>query len=660
MIRRAALILCLALAVARAEPAAWAVKDARFRVSIRLKEAALFPDAGVAIEVPEFGQTRPDLGDVALVGADGRLVPIAFLWRGAGDRILLLAKALAAGEEYFLYFGGNRQASPAWQPTVSLLLETRRLPPGVGFDSWPMLEEGWRHGRDADGVGFTQAIKHGSNPFGESLGFMSHYSGYLHTAGLKRLFLYTLSSDASFVLVDETFAFGWPGRHSPDANAETVRGKDVPCPNDWTKIDYYQAKDGDGNPPAMVLGWRRDGKLEAIPSREWMHPGTTSAGTIEEARGLPVPLVSVKVHSYIGYGGHWYFDTECSLPPGQTGQWAFDDGATFSGASCRRVIPGPERRMVTVTLSRGNDGVRRITFPNDVRMANVNDPADPAWYVGLLRNETPSPVSPCLERDFLFLRDFGDAETAGRFAGAWLRENISPKKPLWIDAETAWLRYVAESDPRRALAELHGLSPETQRDCAAWLDPLEMEALVFNGGSPERIRQISLKNIGTPLERIADIRLGDLERLAGDYDKAAAHYLALQMKEEIRKLPAEDRAYSMTISGMLESGDRGAAERKLGEWEFRHPSAKLDTDFLLLRARTLILFGRWKEALQELDSFEKMQADSPYEIDAEFYRARVLFETGRKPEARKIWTDLAKNYPRNGLAGASREWAAKP
>ncbi len=670
----AAVAAWLPLTGGAAEPAAWAIKDAPFRAVLRLRQPPLFPEAGVAIEVPEFGQTQEDLRDVVLTDAQGVSLPVGVVWRGAGDRLLLVAGALAAGKDYFLYFGGGRRTGEFWLPKLGLLMETRRLPLNAGFDSWETMERNWRAVPAADGVGFVDTIYAGENPFGDSLNFMTHYSGYLHTKGLAHLYLYTLSSDASFVLVDDAYQFGWPGQHSPAANADTVPGKEVPCSSEWTKIDYYQAKGGGGGPPAMVLGWERDKRFETVPASEWLHPGTSAVAAIEQAHGEPVPFVSFLVHSYIAYGGYWYYDTQCWAPPeglqGWSVRWTFDDGETFEGTSCRRVLTGPAPHTVTVTLTRGNEvlrGKRRIAFTGDMRRANVNDSSDVEWYVSLLKGETPSPFGGSSQPDFLFLRDFGDATTLGRFAGTWLKENLSPANPLWIDAEVAHLRYLAQSDPQRALDELHALAPETQRDEAAWLDPLEMELLVFcrrDPGGEFRIRQIALKNAGAPLARVADVRLGDLYRLLGKYKEAAAQYLSIQKRStddsESRKLPAQDRAYSITIDDFIQSGHRDAAERKLGEWEFRHPMAKLDTDFLLLRARAWMLFGRWKEALVEIDSFEKMQADSPYEIDAEFYRARVLYETEQKEAARKIWTGLAKNYPKSPLAQRSLQWAAKP
>jgi TolA-binding protein len=126
-----------------------------------------------------------------------------------------------------------------------------------------------------------------------------------------------------------------------------------------------------------------------------------------------------------------------------------------------------------------------------------------------------------------------------------------------------------------------------------------------------------------------------------------------------RKLPAQDRAYSIEIGGLIADGHRKEAEQKLNEWESKHPMAKVDSDFLVLRARLLMLLGRWKEAVMEIESFEKMQPDSPYQIEGDFYRARALFETGQKDEARKMWTEIVTKYPKHEFAQKSKEWLSK-
>ena len=71
-------------------------------------------------------------------------------------------------------------------------------------------------------------------------------------------------------------------------------------------------------------------------------------------------------------------------------------------------------------------------------------------------------------------------------------------------------------------------------------------------------------------------------------------------------------------------------------------------------------FGRWSEALTELDSFKSVQPDSPYEIDADFYRAEALSALGKTGEAQKIWKGISTNYPRHELAAPSKAKLAKP
>ena len=80
----------------------------------------------------------------------------------------------------------------------------------------------------------------------------------------------------------------------------------------------------------------------------------------------------------------------------------------------------------------------------------------------------------------------------------------------------------------------------------------------------------------------------------------------------------------------------------------------------MLRARAFMWFGRWNEALAELESFQKVQPDNPFQIDAQFYLARIRYEKGSKEEARKMWNDFAQAYPRHPLASQAREWAKKP
>jgi len=282
----------------------WAVPDAPFRAVVRAtKDAPSTPENGYGIELPELGQTMPSMADIVLADAKGQLLPLAKVWRGEGQKVLLLAQTLLPGQEYYVYYGGNRQRRQVpWTPKVSLVLETRRLSTKGGkFEDWPSLESAWKKATDVDGAGFVGAIDHGENPFGDSTEFISHYTGWLKTDG-KKTTLYTLSSDASFILVSDRFSFGWPGQHNARANVNNLSKKEVETLPGATQIDYYQVKTGP-DPATMVLGWFAGGKPVPVPSGSWLHSGGTEVERVEQAQSFPVPVVEYHLRSYVGWNG---------------------------------------------------------------------------------------------------------------------------------------------------------------------------------------------------------------------------------------------------------------------------------------------------------------------------------------------------------------------
>ena len=659
----------------------WLVRDAPYRAVVTLGEAARIPGAGVAIQLPEFGQTRADLADVLLLNDRGQSQPLAAVWRGEGQTALLLAKELSPGQTYCLYFGGGTiRDMEKWEPKVSLLMETRRLPANAKFDSWPDMQKTWSEAAVVDGAGFVSSIYQGGNPFGESANFVTHYTGYLQTSGTGDngdnggTLLYTLSSDGSFVLVNGQFEFGWPGFHSPRADPATVHSKKVELAPGLTKIDYYQAKAGDGQ-AATVLGWQRNGRMEAIPPEAWLHPGVSRLEKIEEAHGRPVPIADMAGDSYIGYGDQWFFDARFSLPggapPGWNVAWQFDDGAVFSGTECRRVVVGSGAHTVTVSLRRGGDevrGTKRFHFPDYLREASIHNPAEVSHYLDLLAQETAAKLSKgTLGADLVLLRDFATDGQIAKFATPWLGAGVGSDDPLWLPAQVSRIRAMAQDNPKMALDELRRIDPAVRQKYGQPFDVLELDILVFCLRDPsvnDLARRLAFENPNSEIERLAKVRVGDYYRLTGHYPQAAGQYRGVQQtivdESAGRKLPAQDQAYSITIENLLERDRRREALDMLQEWELNHPIAKFDSDFLLLRGRTLNAFGRWNESLAELDSFKKAQPDSPYVIDADFYRAQALDGLGRREEARKIWNEIAKIYPNSDLAGPSKALAAKP
>ena len=672
--------LLTAAASARAQTPVWAVKDAPVRAVLKLADTPSNPDAGAMVELPDLGLVKPNGGDYALTDADGKPVPVAAVYRAPGQDTLLLARDLRAGQNYYLYVGGARGAS--WSPKTSLLMETRRSsgPHDGWFASFGTLQSAWNSSAAVpQGAAFVEKVYSADNPFGEQVNFLSHFSGYLApTNGDVELF--TNSADSSFILVNDQLFTEWTGHTPANVNEKSLRSKKLPASSEPVKVDYYQAKNGEANPAIMSMAWKpAGGHIELVPGSAFLHPGSTTLEKLESEKGGPVPAPIIHLASYLGFGGAFLYEMRGTLAPadlaGATVEWRFNDGAVLTGTNVKRVLSGaPGIQQMSVTARRGAEAMtvtRRLDFfgkpPPEASGGEEEGPKAReahARYVGALMELDPSKLDAAMLTAALPLlyEDGTDAQTAA-FANAWLALKPDPRDALWLPAFSARVRAMALTDPRAAIAEL-GANSAARQFYNAPLSLLELELLVFSIHDPSvlpRVQQLAF-GLGPEQGKLGEIRVGDFYRLSGNVEQAMARYRAAQPPDSSdgRRLPAEDQANSITVEDLLENATRREAAERLRTWEFAHPMAKFTTNFLVLRARLLSLYGRWREALTELEAFPATHPDSPYQIDVDYYRARALHELGHKDEARRVWQDIAKNYPRSELARSSAEWAAKP
>lgn len=662
----------IALAQLPSEP--WAVPDAPYRCAVTLKKAPASPEFGVEIDLADYGLTRPDLCDLLLLSPNGTPVAIAKAGYRIGDRLLLLAQDLKPNLRYLLYFGGNKtRTSPTWNPKRSLLMETKPAPGDLGFDSLQDLKSAWTRSTENPGANFVSTIYHGGNLFGPSSLFLTRYTGYLKIPEARDITFYTLSSDCSFVVINDQPEFGWPGRHSPNANLESVPKKKIHCPAGLLKIEYYAAK---GEVPAgaplvaaMVLGWDREGRMENIPESAWMHPGTTEVRPIQSITGTWLPTPKIKVDSFVAYGNQWFYEIAFTLHHKRMNEvsWEFADGAVLNAISGTRLLTGAESQLVKLKIHCKDsitEQVTRIDVPERLQRTSINDPTSVRRLIKMLLAESGLQLSADSYRNRLsFVCDFGTDQELARFVGP--KPNLNPADQFQLKAELARLRLASQADPQQARTELSALLqilPQNLRNqCAKEMATTEMDLAVFglrDASALGRLRQIAFLNFEVDLAMIAKVRIGDLYRLLGQYKEAIAQYMSCN--EEKKNPAAKDAANSIAVRSFLDQGNLQDAVSKLEAWELHHPMAKFDSDFLLLHARALLELGRWQHAQAELDSFHAIQPDSPYLIDLQFYQARILFEKGDKEKARQLWNELATKYPKHPLATEAKLWAAKP
>ena len=657
---------------------AWAIADAPYRAVIRVNNTPTVPEAGYAIELPEFGATLPELADVVLLNNKGEAQPIERLWRSENKTAWLMAKELDQKQLYYLYFGGGKKReTPSWKPAItSLLMTTRRTRESSPMQNWGEMENAWSQSGDAvEGMGFVPFIFQSLNPYGESTKFLTHYTGYLVTKNMKQVTLFTQSSDASFVLVNGQYVFGWPGKHLGEGTIKTVPQKAIACSGAFTRIDYYHAKGADQTAPAMVLGWVQQGKYVAIPYDAWVHAGTGNITRFESKTGQPVPVPNVSFNSYIGYNDSWYYETSFWMPapppPDWTAEWRFEDGTVRTGPLFTRILCTYAPQKVTLRLRRGQEtveGVRLFHAPEGLVAASINTAGDTERYAQTLGQDDPSGWAlPELRSTALLLAGYGTLQQAARVAEAFVKKCTDLKDPVWADSQVVRLRSLAQTNPKQALTELQQLNPVAHAAHSVQFDRLEADLLVFylrDLTSVGRLEQMASSDKSRDSAQLMRVRLGDLYRLNGKTAEAVEKYRIAQRAAPDpsggRKLPTLDEAFSLSVTEAIEKGERETARKNLEDWEIVHPMAKLNTDFLVLRTQWLIKSGRWSEALAEVESFKGFNPESPYLVDADFYRARALWELGSKDQARQIWAEIFRKYPKHPLATTSDEMARQP
>ncbi|KAB2642273.1 MAG: tetratricopeptide repeat protein [Verrucomicrobia bacterium] len=656
----------------KAKDPAWAVESAPYRV---LLHATAPPDAAAAgweIRLPDFGAGRADMRDAVLLGPDRKEIPLDPVWRGAGRTLLLLAETMPAnGAAATLYFGGNTQRRlRSWTAQRSLLLETRRTPEGANVATYAAWQAAWNQSHEVDGAAFVPQIFHGENPFGESQHFMSRYTGLLQTGNGGDMKFYTLSHDVSYVMIDGHAAAQWQSNTPPPLAPEKVPTTTVRVPPGTARVEYFHAV---ADPPAaMVLGWEQAGKLGNVPPEAWVHPGKVSAAVIEARDATPVPLATLTAERYLGFGGEWYVIVRGSLTKPADGwevewQWPDKKQAVDLGPDVRRLWMSLDPLPVILRLRNGQrviEGRCVLVIAHNLEAASINNERQLAQFTGLLNSEDPNKLpEPARRAGFALASAFLPTAAALRWTEPWLT-TAKPGGELWVGAMTLAIREAAKLDPRAALRRLHDLSKPELAALGRMASMLELDLLVFGLqdaaalGLVERLRKGGDKTLAT----LATIRLGDYQLLNGRIEEAARCYSEAVPGSAAGagKAPVIDRAYSLAIEDLINGNHLDEARAKLDAWELQRPTAKLDADQLLWRARVMFLAGEWQRALQDLQTCLKLRPGSPEEIDVRFWQARTLFELGRKDQARIIFNALVKDYPKHERAEAAKLWAAKP
>ncbi len=652
-----------------AHAADWAVEPSALRFEVRVAEAPTEPVAGVYVALPDGGLLpRPTPGAVVLDSA-GRELASECVWFNPGEGLGLVFEPPSDGRAVIYAIPALQPARQPGRFKPGLLLYTRAGPASLesavqmGHDSPP--------GRETM-AGLVPAIGHMENPFGGDESYISYYTGWIRSAAPGKTYLCTISDDGSILRIDGREVASWPGTHASRAAGNKGQyGGSVDLSGGWHRIEYFHFR-SDGQ-PEMSACWRlptaKPGDLPVhIPASGFLHSGRAEIVALASRTGAPVAAMVARCSSYLWLGERalnlYRFELACgaSQPTNAACAWRMPEGITVRERAFDWVIEGSDRKTVSLAVSNrsgASSSTRGIELATTPKKASINSGYDRLQYRNALLTRcraVPDGQRPC----------------AGWSPDLWLlaMSVLEPYKgrALLEELFTRSREDVLARPPeeRRQLENLFfEVSRYTDKDATAkWLDRLEQDEksesgrfywqlaridfTLYDRSDSNTARRLILglqarMRDPEPMARLL-IRLGDIERLSGNYAEATRLYSKAQ-DMPVAIVPGASAAASGISSVMVQrarfsdawlkgvkvgGGSRSSAARRDAERDAKVPStaapARVDPPSAL-----------WK--------VEAVRGSAYYETVHELIRDGFLFE------ARDAMASWELELPTAKLAG---------
>jgi len=159
--------------------------------------------------------------------------------------------------------------------------------------------------------------------------------------------------------------------------------------------------------------------------------------------------------------------------------------------------------------------------------------------------------------------------------------------------------------------------------------------------------------------RVTKIRIGDIMRERGNYEKAARNYADAE-RVRIDKWTAEQQPVRLGMlvhatEDFLRRGDATEARKWLEIWEWEFPVERLRGQSSILRAKIALLEQNVPEAVKQLEALVRVNPESQYAGEALFMLAKQALTQNDKEKAKKLLTDLVEKHPESEMAPKADE-----
>ena len=632
----------------------------------------------------------------------GNPVGSQMLWNAPGEPTTLLFDSSSNAKRYDIYFGSDWPPLPMKDIQQGVLLESRA---GTGAKPPEHLSEmldAWNKGDKVLGRAIVPGIFEGGNRFGPPGPVMDHLQGWFEVPAQEHLEVVTMSTDASFVLIDGKPVVEWPGKHHFGPGVQGQFRGAIDLPPGRHMMDYYNDYVSvPENWPLLACAAIKSDKMDKwmmlMPDNTFFSP-TAHAHAVEYALQTGEPTAPAGGNTP-QFGITWAVKSQSLIAPevtdigliseeltclgydGGTETWTFDDGSTAEGATVTHLFPRPGLRNVRVTVK--NDagtvvGIATQTFnvhPDWTLLTHLEPQLLPADLKDLMARDPATMTAPDLASCFAVFEVYKNTDGLLKFLPA-----LCVKMKDVADGDLSYLKDAAQLlipdlvHAADASQLLHALVDR----CSVPNPP----PVVVKVGSQARLAlaqltltttdkldevrsltgAISVPSLTGEEHHALDILNADLTMASGDVASAHKQYEALtgapsgpDERSSIRQTAeiAQARVF-------LDRKDYEAAADKLNEVVQQKPLKKMEPDWALTRLRLYQDEGLPLEAMLWAKRLMPVIVDnSRSEL---LFRITELANEQKAPDlAAKTLSELLKKYPYSEEAAeAKQKWPATP
>jgi tetratricopeptide (TPR) repeat protein len=627
---------------------------------LRRAPAAAAGTAGSA--VLWCGDLPAEQATLAVAGPDGP-VPARILWQRRGDPLAIVFETAGRGDTFTARLTAGGGALPDWTPRAGVLLETRSLPDGP-VDRLVDVQKLWRQATNTQGRGLVPAIFDGFNRHGPTTAFLVRYVGWFGAPQDGRYEFATLSTDASFLLVDGRPVAEWPGWHGVEGGRHGQHRGAVQLGRGPHSIEYWSAQGG-ASGCAMSANWQPPGaaRLEPMPASAFLPVAAFDVAAargegseaafgwrlVRSARAGQAAMVAVKL---------WRLNAE---DPGLQAEWRLDDGTQRTGQAFEHVFGRTGLRQVELAMRRQGRVVARRRETVNVRPLWSQAAECPDSGYAEMRDRALGQALDRLPPDdaagFVDMAErLDDAALLGKLGAAVLSRPEAftgrqarvlhrlgffyqrPAVQQYDSVTSAWHAVLADPaapDVLRARTAVHlaGFLVHTCREVDEGLRLLDEQA-------PDAALSDEDRRLRTIFRADALVLLGRREAALAAYREAGTAVARADTDYEVRR-----RARIENARDFLRRKEYDAAEQVVRGLEWEWPLERLDLESGLLMVE--VFRGRG-ENVMALGACRRLLAAAPADSrrpDLLLAAAEICRDLKRSAECRRLLAQLGREHP---------------